>query len=332
VEKKNKKKSLGQYFTKSNFWLKDSVLDFIKSRNFQYVIDPFAGDGDLLKVSESLGFKNLIGYDIDSSLGWKINDSLIDIPKIENSLIITNPPYLTNYSAKRKGIYKSVSKYFSSSSFDDLYQLAIKKCMDSCEYGVMIVPETFINSSFNKSRLVSITVVEDMIFNDTDNPICVICFDSNFKNLDEVNVFKNNEFVSSLGNLEKLRKKPKNNFKISFNHPEGNIALRAVDTTKDSNLIKFMFPSELDYDFSKIKNSSRLITLIKIDLDTKTLKKVIDGSNSILNDYRHDISDLLLSPFKGNRKSGTRRRRLDYQTARSILEEAIEFSLYDKLL
>jgi RNase H-fold protein (predicted Holliday junction resolvase) len=33
---------------------------------------------------------------------------------------------------------------------------------------------------------------------------------------------------------------------------------------------------------------------------------------------------VLLSPFKGNKKNGERRRRLDYATARAILESACE--------
>ena len=52
------------------------------------------------------------------------------------------------------------------------------------------------------------------------------------------------------------------------------------------------------------------------------LDHLIAKSNEILNVYREETSDALLSPFKGNRKDGTRRRRLDYSTARAILESA----------
>ena len=95
-----KKQSLGQFFTKNGFWLKDHILEFIKSTNAQIAFDPFAGDGDLLDVAQKIGFKEIKGFDIDKNLGWEINDSLLGIPRIENSVTITNPPYLTNYSAK----------------------------------------------------------------------------------------------------------------------------------------------------------------------------------------------------------------------------------------
>src|SRR3989344_9638964 len=166
-----KKRSLGQFFTKNDFWLRGHILEFIKSTETTIAFDPFAGDGDLLKVAQNIGFKKIKGFDIDKSLNWKLNDSLFNIPKINNSIIITNPPYLTNYSAKRKGIYENVKKYFDVCKYDDIYQLAIEKCFAN-DFGVMIIPETFINSSFPKNRLKSITILEDQLFNDTENPIC----------------------------------------------------------------------------------------------------------------------------------------------------------------
>jgi len=96
-----KKRSLGQFFTKNNFWLKDHILEFIKITDAKIAFDPFAGDGDLLNVVQKIGFKKIKGLDIDKNLNWKINDSLINIPKIKNSITITNSPYLTNYSAKK---------------------------------------------------------------------------------------------------------------------------------------------------------------------------------------------------------------------------------------
>jgi hypothetical protein len=102
MKSEDKKRSLGQFFTKNHFWLKPHILDFIKFINADIAFDPFAGGGDLLGVAKELGFSKIKGFDIDASLPREINDSLINIPKINNSIIITNPPYLTNYSAKRK--------------------------------------------------------------------------------------------------------------------------------------------------------------------------------------------------------------------------------------
>jgi len=316
-----KKRQLGQFFTKQKTWLRPHIIDFIKSTDSKIAYDPFAGNGDLLKVLKSLRFKKNIGLDIDPILGWKLNDSLLSIPKIEASILITNPPYLTNYSAKRKKIYELVSKYFEHCEYTDLYQLAIEKSLDN-EFGVIIVPETFINSSFPKNRLHSITILEENPFEDTENPVCVICFDKRSKSLKEIKIYKNDHLLGTMDRFEKLRMQPKRYPEIRFNAINGKIALRAVDTTNPQKPISFMKKNDLDYDLNGIKHSSRLITLIHAPTHYKKLEAIIDKSNYILNKYRKKTNDILLSPFKGNRKDGTRRRRLDYKTARAILERA----------
>jgi hypothetical protein len=319
----HKKRSLGQFFTKNNFWLKDNVLEFITNSKAIIAFDPFAGGGDLLKLAKEIGFEQIEGLDIDESLGWKKNDSLVEILKIANSITITNPPYLTNYSAKRRGIYSQAKKYFDNCAYDDLYQLAIEKCLVN-DFGVMIIPETFINSKFPKHRLTSITIIEEALFDDTENPACVICFDNKNKNYEEIKIYKNNQFLGNLQQYEKMRKSPNGFLDIKFNSLNGQIALRAVDTTNPQKPIAFMKPEELDYDLSTIKHSSRLITLIEINVKSEGIEKIINHSNRILSDFRRQTHDVLLSPFKGNKKNGERRRRLDYSTARAILENAHE--------
>lgn len=327
----NKKRALGQFFTKKKYWLLPQIINFIKYSKAKIAYDPFAGNGDMLKAVKNLGFSRLIGLDIDQNLNWKYNDSLVNIPKIKNSIIITNPPYLTNYSAKRKKIYEHVSKYFETCKYDDLYQLAIEKSMNN-NYGIMIVPETFINSSFPKTRLISLTIMEENPFGDTENPVCVICFDNKNKSLDNVKIFKNNKYIGTLGYFEKLRLKPSKNLNIKFNDLRGEIALRAVDTTNPNRLISFMKKGELNYDLRNIKYSSRLITIINIPSVNGKLNKLIQESNNLLKKYREITNDILLSPFKGNRKDGIRRRRLDYETARAILEMVYNKSSQLKLI
>lgn len=98
-----KKRILGQFFTKESNWLKRQIYDFIKNTGNSVVYDPFAGSGDLLNVVSKFPFiKSTKGLDIDKSLGWPYNDSLINIPPEDDAIIVTNPPYISNYSASRK--------------------------------------------------------------------------------------------------------------------------------------------------------------------------------------------------------------------------------------
>lgn len=313
----SKKVDLGQYFTIKDTWLKSQIKEFLKNLNTEGVLDPFAGKGNLLDIAQKLGFKNIIGYDIDNSFKWETNDSLIHIPPT-GYLIITNPPYLAKNSAKLKN--SPSYKYFENNNFTDLYQIALKCCLDTHDYIIAIVPESFLLSNLFTSRLYSITVLEENPFNDTDCPVCVACF-NNIENNNTL-VYKDDVFIDTLTNLKNKKLIPKNNIKMKFNSQNGQIGVRSVDGVNGTEKIHFALPNELNYPLNNIKYSSRSITIIEIETD-KDIEKIIERSNLILENFRRDTHDLLLSPFKGNNKQGERRRRLDYRTARAILEKAI---------
>src|SRR3989338_8534396 len=321
-----KKIIFGQFNTKRDIWLKEHIKRFIISTKAAVAYDPFAGDGHLLEAARSIGFQETIGLYIDKKLDWAKNDSLLHIPTIDNAIIITNPPYLTNYSAKRKGVYQSVERYFSNSEYDDIYLIALERMIQTQKYVVAIVPETFINSNFKqKHKLNSITIIEDNCFDDTETPVCVLCFDGRVKDPKAIKVYKNDEYLNTLRYFEEMRIKPSKNIEMAFNDSAGNIALRAVDTTDPNSMIKFMRKDELDYDLNNIKQSSRLITLININkLNRNELDLFLEECNKVLFCFRDRTKDVLLSPFKGNMKNGRRRRRLDYETARAMLEIAYE--------
>lgn len=319
------KKQLGQYFTKKNLWLMPQIKKFITSSNCTIAYDPFAGAGDLLNCSKNYGIDNIVGLDIDSSLNWQINDSLKNIPHIDNAIIITNPPYLTNYSAKRKKIFKGMESYFKNNT--DLYQLAILKALEAQDYVVAIIPETFINSGFLnkvKQRINSITILIENPFEDTENPVCVVCFDNNTSNNRKTHIYLGNEYINELDYIKSKNLIPTKKYNINFNSLNGKLAIRAVDMPNADKKIKFMSIDDLNYDLKNIKNSSRLITVVDIPEINVDITSLANACNGILKNYREDTKDVTLSPFKGNAKDGSRRRRLDYKTARAIIEQALD--------
>ncbi len=323
--KSKEKIVLGQFFTKENSWLKTQVVEFIIKFDCKTAFDPFAGGGHLLESAKKLGIKNLIGMDIDTNLGWKFNDSLISIPHIdEQTIIITNPPYLSNYSASRKKIMDNVRMYFNSTNYDDLYLLALDNMLKAQKYVVAIIPETFINSNYKQKYLLnSITILEDNPFDDTDTPVIVACFDGKVKPLSQINVYKNETLINDLDSIENMRLCPNNSIKLSFNDPNGWLAVRCVDSTNPNNMLKFDLKTNINYNWEcGIKVSSRLLTLIGLDIPESLRLLFIAECNNILNKLRKDTGDIILSPFKGNMKNGTRRRRLDFRTCRAIIEIA----------
>lgn len=320
----DKKRALGQFFTKGELWLKPQVMDFIKKTDSSIAYDPFAGAGDLLRVAKAkCGFAEVVGLDIDEKLAWSHNDSLLNIPHIDDAIIITNPPYISSYSAARKGLVQGLAKYFATSSYNDIYLIALDKMIEAQDNIVAIIPETFINSNYEKKNLLySITILEENPFHDTENPVIVACFDGKFKSLSEIKVYKNRTFVNSLGNIEKLRIKPTGVLNVAFNEPSGWLAVRCVDTTNPANMIKFDFKENIKYDWAnRIKVSSRLLTLIDVDIKEKDRGVFIRKCNEVLSEIRKDTNDIILSPFKGNMKNGQRRRRLDFMTCRAIIEK-----------
>jgi hypothetical protein len=316
----NDKRNFGMYYTINNIWVKDHIKKFVEKSNCNTVVDPFAGGGDILKLFEKEKNINTVGYDIDGNLGWYVNDSLIDIPFTKNSIVITNPPYLSKNSAKRRGLCNY--KYFDGNTYVDLYQIAIDKVLQKFDYAVFIIPETFLRSNFFKEALHSITIIEESLFLDTDCPICICCFDKNYDS--NFDIFKGDLFLMDYHELKSRLKRFDTNcdISISFNDLNGNLGLRGIDSTEGSNRIKFCLPQDLNYDISKIKVSSRAITLIKVDIDVDTL--FIDRLNDILEDYRMRTHDVFLAPFKNNTKNGTRRRRLDFDLARKFINKTIE--------
>ena len=316
---------MGQFFTKDGLWLKPQVINFIKESNSSVAYDPFAGAGDLLRIAkEKCGFSKLVGLDIDDKLSWKRNDSLLNIPHIEDAIIITNPPYISNYSAARKGLALELKKYFATSEYNDVYLIALDRMVEAQKNIVAIIPETFINSNYRRKNLLSsITILEENPFDDTENPVVVACFDGNFKDLSEVKVYKNEIFINNLGSIENLRVKPTGIPNMMFNVPSGWLAVRCVDTTNPENMIKFDFKDNIEYDWeNRIKVSSRLLTLVDIDIQDSDKKIFIQNCNNILSEIRKETSDIILSPFKGNMKNGQRRRRLDFMTCRAVIEKA----------
>ncbi|MFH1402254.1 MAG: DNA adenine methylase [Patescibacteria group bacterium] len=140
------KKQFGQFFTTNSDYILQGLEKFIKNKD---VIDPFAGNGDLIKWAKKNKCKKIIGFDCDKKLVNNkcvfYNDS-IQTPK-KYKFVITNPPYLH----KNKADKKTKETFFSGrhSMFEDLYQVSIFSLFNS-EEGILIVPLNFLSAENSK--------------------------------------------------------------------------------------------------------------------------------------------------------------------------------------
>ena len=87
------KKQLGQFFTKQSDYILQGFEEYVKGKN---VIDPFAGNRDLMAWSEKNGCKSIKGFDVDKNYTDNkhvfVNDSINN--PLKYKFICTNPPYL----------------------------------------------------------------------------------------------------------------------------------------------------------------------------------------------------------------------------------------------
>lgn len=200
-----KKKNLGQFFTTNVNYIFEGFSAFVKNKE---VVDPFAGNQDLLNWAKKNGAKSIKGFDFDKSLvDEKIvfyNDSLNNPKKYK--FVITNPPYLH----KNKADNKTKNNCFSgeNSSFEDLYQISLKSIMNS-EEGIVIVPLNFLSAEnskkirelfFNKFEIKKLNIFTEQVFDDTTYNVIAFYYTLKkdiFKNIMLVDsvIFPNNEKV-----------------------------------------------------------------------------------------------------------------------------------------
>ena len=322
------KVSLGSFYTTKSGWLTQEVRTFLSKALDQssgYLLDPFAGDGHLITAVQEdliLGKKiaKAAGFDIQGTT-WPINDSLLEIPNPKRAVILTNPPYLANHSAKRKGVSSLVDKYFERSTQKNLYMIALENALASADYVVAIIPETFLLSSFPKDRLELAVVIQDSLFGDTDAPALVACFTK--ESCPDARIFTGNQPIGNLKQILALRDSTAPKQKIVFNEPKGRIGLRAVDGSDGKSPITFVAAKDFSYPSESVAVSSRLMTYLELpELSDAQISKLIASSNKMLSEIRKASGDLVLAPFKGNDKNGRRRRRLDYALARKVLNRA----------
>ena len=96
-----KKKNLGQFFTKNSDYILQDLQKYVKNK---VVVDPFAGNQDLMRWAKKNNCKNAVGFDCDQNLVEDkkvfLNDS-INSPK-KYKFVCTNPPYLHKNKASQE--------------------------------------------------------------------------------------------------------------------------------------------------------------------------------------------------------------------------------------
>lgn len=168
------KQALGQYFTTNADFILSGFEHLIVNKD---VIDPFAGQWDLLRWAQKNGASSVSGFDIQpKNTETKLNDSLLNPPSYSGLFVITNPPYLS--ANKSKGKYKEI---FAKWNQSDLYKCFLAS-MTSADQAIVIIPSNFLCESNSKARsmlfshfdVISAKYWNEPVFDDATTGVCAL--------------------------------------------------------------------------------------------------------------------------------------------------------------
>ena len=318
------KRLFGQYFTITNPF---ETVGFYKWFNSipnyenEMILEPFAGGNNIprmIKDEEIMPKNNWKCFDIAPAHNtypeFKIvkRDTIKEFPA-GYKIAITNPPYLSKNSATRRGLS------YPETEYDDLYKLCLDVMLKNCDYVAAIIPETFITSGLFHSRIHSVVSLTCKMFDDTDCPVCLAMFSPEHNGSFEI--YRMNEYIGLYDELKAQDVICSSDIKWNFNNPDGEIGIWCIDGTKCPT-IHFGDGSLIDK--KKIKVSSRSITRVSGLPTDINLNDLIAECNLVLDAYRQNTKVVFMASFKGLRNDGYYRRRLDFATARNILNQAVQ--------
>lgn len=316
-----KRKQKGAFFTDKNPFTHPLFKEWMKLLPTTTFLEPFAGSNNILTLMNKAGFSpKWKCYDIappksNNMPQYKVvkRDCLKNFPT-GYKISITNPPYLAKSSATRQKLV------YPTTLYDDLYKFCLDKMLHNCDYIAAIIPESFVTSNLFHDRLYGIISLNIKISYFTNCPVCLALFVPNKAHNDFV-LYSGDAINGTYNNLKKY---VLNGFKKgndwTFNVPNGNIGVKCVDGTTGASI--YFCRGEL-INPSKIKPSSRTFTRVSGLPSNISLEDFINKCNTILNQYRKNTKDIFLTSFKGLRKDGKYRRRIDFNTIRKIMNEAL---------
>ena len=321
----NIKKELGQFFSSNCDYIFTNI-SIPKSVN--WIIEPFGGNGELLKWIYKKTNINAESYDIMPKFnGIKKRDVFTDIPVYKDKFVITNPPYLSKNKSKKKSI-------FNLYKTDDLYKCFMLQLInDPCIGGILILPLNFF-CSFRKKDLnlrkrfldlyeiILINIFEEPVFFDTSYTVCSFMFKKKINFLQiatKIYIYPSNFFFSVIfnnkndysfsGNILNLSKTTvfsiKRLTKLNYTSTYStNILVQCIDN-KNKKINALVVSNELVHVDNTQNASARsyLSLWIKPKISLELQKKLVILFNNFLSKKRKEFYSLFLSQYRElNRK------------------------------
>jgi hypothetical protein len=335
------KQELGQFYTTKYSHILQNLHIPIKYTN---LIEPFAGNGDLVRyIKEQEKTNNVIYniecYDIDVKQPYIIHrDTLINPPNYNGKFIITNPPYHSRNKCSNKEIF---DKY----SVNDLYKAFIAEIISNenfCDGGIIIIPLNFFSSIrisdiqlrqkfLEKYTIIQLNIFEENVFDDTSYTVCSFQFEiKKTKNLIEfpitiypskinITTILNNENNYSIGG-EIYNLPTRNTYNIirltskNADKKNTNILVKCIDDNLRNQICLTIVPDEKVFIDNTPNLTARTYASIIIEppLNIEKQKLLVEKFNRFLQNYRTKYNSLFLT---------------NYRESKDIARKRISFSL-----
>ncbi len=340
------KQKLGQFYT-TNY---DYILQNLYiPKNIIKIIEPFAGNGDLLNFIKDKEYYELECYDIEPKKDYIIEkNTILDPPNLNNSFILTNPPYLARNKSSNKDLF---DKYKTN----DLYKCFIIELINNtCLGGIIILPLNFFSSIrisdiklrknfLEKYTILMINIFEEQVFNDTSYTICsmqfklkedddkkdidIYCYPTNKKLI--INLNETNNYIIG-GHLYNLNLKHKYSItrltSKNLNDKNTNILAKCIDDMNKINLSVVNDKSIFIDNTENLSARTYATLVIKPEINIEMQQKVVDKFNEFLNKNREKYNSLFLTNY---REFGRKRISFDliYSIVGYILENDFEIDV-----
>jgi len=315
------KSLLGQFYTTNYKYI---LSNMAIPNNVDTIIEPFVGNGDLLKFIKNKNNYNIEIYDIDPKLENTIKrDTLTNPPDYTDKFILTNPPYLARNKNKNKELY---DKY----KCNDLYKCFIVNIISNiCQGGIIIIPLNFLSSIrkndielrknfLEKYTIKIINIFEEQVFDDTSYAVCSIYFikknnnDNNsikifiYPSQKEMNIRLTSENNYTIGGeIYKLPQNSKYKIQRATKNTKKNITnilLKCIDDNINSQLgFKFVSNEERFIDNTENLSARSYATLvINKSLTLEEQEILVNKMNNYIKEKREIYNSLFLTNYREN--------------------------------
>ena len=336
------KSNLGQFYTTNYEYILQNML--ISPEKHPEIIEPFAGNGDLIPFVESQGEFHIECYDIDPKKEYITQrDTLTNPPDYTGKYVITNPPFLARNKSKTKTLF---DKYKTN----DLYKCFIVNITENpCKGGIVILPINFM-CSIRKSdvelrknfleqyRITNMNLFEERVFEDTTCTVCSIQFEPNedkenlthdftihvFPELTAIDVSLSPENNYTIGgeiyqlpqsevySVERATKKTK--------YPENttNILLKCIDDNEESRINLSITPPEDRYIDETENLTARCYATLVVSppLSPEEQENLVEKFNTFINEKRSEYHSLFLTNYRESKDIA--RKRISFDLAFKI--------------